>query len=247
MTGGKKAFVNFPVDFFDPDAETIFSPKDIIIEVLEDVPVNDKVIEAIKRFKAQKFLIALDDFVFKWEFIPFLQQADIIKLLAERVETQEQFDLCYEAGADYFQGYFFAKPQILTSKKLSISKMALMQLLEKIADENISLGELTRIVEQDIGLMHKVMKLANSYRTVGMPAFEDFTSMMLLFGIKRVQSWVVMLSMSSIDGMVPEIYNTARIRAVFMRQYAIYTQHWIPIRFTWLACYPCLKPCWKSL
>ncbi len=193
----------------------------------------------IKKLRQKGFQIALDDFVFKKEFIPFIRLADIIKIdiegvkpekipllierirkvantkiLAERVETQAIYEVCRDAGCDYFQGYYFAKPEIVTSAKLSVSKLHLLMLLRKLAQENISLEDLEEVVSQDVGLMHKLIKLAAQNRTVGMPEFETLRQVMTLFGLRRVQSWASMISMNLLDDVVPEVFNIARTRAI---------------------------------
>lgn len=242
LVGGAKAFINFPETFFDPKIDPCFSSHKIVCEVLETVPVNETTLAGIKKLRQKGFAIALDDFVFKKEFIPFIRLADIIKLdiegvkpekipllierirkvantkiLAERVETQAIYEVCYDAGCDYFQGYYFAKPEIVTSAKLSVSKLHLLMLLRKLAQENISLEDLEEVVSQDVGLMHKLIKLAAQNRTVGMPEFETLKQVMVLFGLRRVQSWASMISMNLLDDVVPEVFNIARTRAIFMR------------------------------
>ncbi|MGE4501133.1 MAG: HDOD domain-containing protein [Hydrogenovibrio sp.] len=98
-----------------------------------------------------------------------------------------------------------------------MSKLHLLMLLRKLAQENISLEDLEEVVSQDVGLMHKLIKLAAQNRTVGMPEFETLRQVMTLFGLRRVQSWASMISMNLLDDVVPEVFNIARTRAIFMR------------------------------
>ncbi|MGC9386842.1 MAG: EAL and HDOD domain-containing protein [Hydrogenovibrio sp.] len=242
LVGDAKAFINFSEAFFDPDMEPCFSSHRVVCEVLETVPVNDTTVAGIRNLKEQGFQIALDDFVFKAEFIPFIRLADIIKIdiegmkpekipllvqkirhiakvkiLAERVETRAIYDVCRLAGCDYFQGHYFARPEVVSSAKLSVSKGHLLLLLRRLAQENIPLEALEEVVRQDVGLMHKLIKLASQNRTVGMPEFETLHQVLTFFGLRRVQSWASMISMSLLDDVVPEVFNIARTRAIFMR------------------------------
>ena len=215
------------------------------IEVLEDIPPTEKVIESINQLKAQGYLIALDDFVYRKRLIPFILAADIIKfdienvrlknlkplfekirqisevkILAERVETREAYQACLDAGADYFQGFYFAKPEVVAGKQMSVGRQNLMLLMTKITDERINLDDLQFIIERDVGLSHKIMKMAQHYRTVGIPEFTCMKEVMMLFGLGRVQSWATLLAMCSIDDMNPEVFNLALVRAIFMRKLA---------------------------
>lgn len=245
LIGSAKAFINFPEEFFFEMRDPCFHHSQAVIEILETVEPTEEVIESVTYLKEQGYMIALDDFIFSKKFIPFIKLADIVKfdvldmnpekikplfqkikqikdvtILAERVETREMYELCKAAGADLFQGYYFAKPEVVTGKKLSVAKIHLLELLEKVVDESLHLGDLAKIIEKDIGLSIKIMKLAKQYRTQKMPDFSSLKDVLMLFGLKRVQSWATMLSMTALDDVLPEVFNLARLRAVFMRNVA---------------------------
>lgn len=245
LVGDARAFINFPETFFTPDVDPCFSTHRIVCEVLETVPVNDDTVAAIRMLKAQGFTIALDDFIFAKEYIPFIQLADIIKIdiegmskekitlliskvrkicqakiLVERVETKDIYQACLDAGCHYFQGYYFAKPEVITGRKMSVSSTHLFELLRRISNETISLEELEKIISQDVGLMHKLIKLAVQHRTSNMPEFDTLKQAMVLFGLKRVQSWATMISVDAMEDVLPEVFETAKTRAIFMRRCA---------------------------
>lgn len=246
LVGSNKAFINFPESFFCPGVDPVFSADSIVIELLEHVRPTEDVITALQELKEKGYEIALDDFVFKKEFIPFLKLADIIKvdvfnvsldkvpllfskiknvtrakLLAEKVETREIYQACSDAGCELFQGYYFAKPEIVQGKKVSVARINLLDLLYQINNPNIALEELQAIIERDIGLTHKLLRMAKAYRTHAMPEFNTIREVLTLFGLKRVQSWTTMLSISSIDEVVSEVFITALSRAIFMRNLAL--------------------------
>ena len=245
LVGDAKAFINFPEAFFLEAKEPIFHHAQTVIEVLEDVPPTEQVVASIKYLKELGYTIALDDFIFKKRFVPFIQMADIIKfdiehvkpeklkplfdkvksmtnviILAERVETKEMFEHCKAAGADLFQGYYFAKPEIVTGKQLGVGKINLMLLLEKIVDASLHLDDLEKVIEMDVGLSIKILKMADQYRSARMPSFSTLKEVLSLFGLKRVQSWASMIALTSLDDVIPEVFNLARLRAIFMRNVA---------------------------
>ncbi|BCN94245.1 hypothetical protein THMIRHAM_20300 [Thiomicrorhabdus immobilis] len=245
LVGEAKAFINFPEEFFFEMRDPCFHHSQAVIEILETVEPSSDVIESVQYLKNQGYMIALDDFIFSKKFVPFIKLADIVKfdvltiapenlkplfekikklkdvtILAERVETKEMFEACREAGAELFQGYYFAKPEVVTGKKMSIGKVHLLELLQKVADDSLHLDDLEKIIEKDIGLTIKILKLAKQYKTKNMPDFESLKEVLTLFGLKRVQSWATMLSMTMIDDVLPEVFNLARLRAIFMRNLA---------------------------
>lgn len=246
LVGSNKAFINFPESFFCPGVDPVFSADSVVIELLEHVRPTDDVLAALQELKEKGYEIALDDFVFKKEFIPFLKLADIIKLdvmnlsldkvpllfskiknvtkaklLAEKVETRELYQACSDAGCELFQGYFFAKPEIVKGKKVSVARLNLLDLLHQINNPNIGLEALQTIIERDVGLTHKLLRMAKAYRTRSMPEFNTIREVLTLFGLKRVQAWTTMLSISSIDEVIPEVFITALSRAIFMRNLAV--------------------------
>lgn len=245
LVGNKKAFINFPQAYFSGIDKFCFAKDNVVIEVLEDVEPTEEVVRTLRDLKSHGYIIALDDFVFKKKFIPFIQLADIIKfdiqgvklenikplfqnvkkmaqckILAERVETRDQFQHAAEAGADYFQGYYFAKPEIISGQKLGVGQLSLLRLMEKIVNPNIPLEQLVEVIEADVALSHKMMTIAKQYRTAKMPRFVNLSEVVVLFGLKRVQSWAAMLSMTKATDVVPEVFNMALMRAAFMRKYA---------------------------
>ena len=245
LVGKSRAFINFPEKFFYEMKDPCFHPRQTVIEVLETVEPNQQVIESLQYLKDQGYMLALDDFIFSKKYIPFIKIADIVKfdvlviqpekikplftkiksikdvtILAERVENKEMYRLCKDAGADLFQGYYFAKPEVVTGKKLSVAKIHLLELLEKVIDESLHLDDLESIIEKDVGLSINMLKLAKQYKTRTMPDFSSLKEVMMLFGLKRVQSWATMISMTALDDVFPEVFNLARLRAIFMRNIA---------------------------
>ena len=107
-------------------------PHRIVLELLEDISPDDEVLSAVRRMKEIGFTIALDDYVYRRELDDLVGLADIVKVdlpltprerltsdvrrlrdrgvmvLAEKVETPDEYELCRDAGCELFQGYFFA-------------------------------------------------------------------------------------------------------------------------------------------
>ena len=137
IIGDSIAFINLTRNFI-LDGHCAALPKErIVMEVLENVTAEPAVIESLRKSKEEGYRIALDDFVYREDLEPLIELADIVKvdvmanseddmkelisklqkfdvrLVAEKVETQEQFELCSDLGFDYFQGYFFCKPKLV--------------------------------------------------------------------------------------------------------------------------------------
>lgn len=156
LVGASTAFINFPQHSLLRKFPTFFEPDRIVVEVMETVEPTDDLIAVCSELKDQGYCLALDDFDFneKWQRMSHL--VDIIKidisqinpeilarkvatlvrgnksLIAERVETAEQFEHCKQIGFDYFQGFYFSTPEIVEQQKLASSNFAMLQLLADI-------------------------------------------------------------------------------------------------------------------
>lgn len=157
ITSGTLAFINFSAETLIHHFPTSIQASSTVIEVLETVPISDELLYACQDLHAKGYQLALDDHDFdpKWDvFLPYttyikvdIQQFNMLQiskyiqriqpyaitLLAERVETAEQFEQLKLLGFSLFQGYWFAKPEMLKHKQLSSNQLTLVQLISEAA------------------------------------------------------------------------------------------------------------------
>jgi len=186
VTDGSPVFVNLSRHFLLSEFPKILPPDRTVLEVLEDVPADEDVIASMQYWKGKGFTIALDDFVsVNSAHMSLLPYADIVKvdildyegeleslvqtlkneqvkLLAEKVETYEQYELCQQLGFDYYQGYFFSKPSLMVDhKSLDTNKAQLIQLLSRTLEAE-SPKDLERDIAHDLALSYKLLCYINS-------------------------------------------------------------------------------------
>lgn len=242
LVGEHKAFLNFTEGFLLRENIPLFPRAQLVIEVLETVKPTPAVVKAVEHLHGLGYTIALDDFFYTDEYKPLVALADIIKidiinvgaknlvnhilsiratnervrLLAERVETRDQFEYCKSLGMDYFQGYFFAKPQIIKGQRLPSNKMAILNLLASVYDPDVDMSDLAAIVGRDVGLSHKLLSFVKTYPGNQDIQINSIKDAVLRFGLQKLQSWVSVLLLSGMDDKPHELFNTALIRAHFM-------------------------------
>jgi EAL and modified HD-GYP domain-containing signal transduction protein len=242
LVGEHKAFLNFTEGFLLRENIPLFPRAQLVIEVLETVKPTPAVIKAVEHLRGLGYTIALDDFFYTDEYKPLVALADIIKidildvgaknlashirsiratnervrLLAEKVETREQFEYCKSLGMDYFQVYFFAKPQIIKGHRLPSNKMAILNLLASVYDPDVDMSDLAAIVGRDVGLSHKLLSFVKTYPGNQDIQINSIKDAVLRFGLQKLQSWVSVLVLSGMDDKPHELFNTALIRARFM-------------------------------
>jgi len=237
LVGDSKAFINIPRGFVVSDQTLSLPPGRVVLELLEDIEVDNEVVESVRRLSQRGYIIALDDFVFHEKLMPLVQLADIVKidlvaltgesllqhvqllrqhnvrLLAEKVETRQQFDECRQLGFDYFQGYFFSRPQIISGEKLPANRLSILQLIARIYDPEVNFDELDRLISQDVTLSYKLLRVINSAAYSLPRQIESMKQAVTILGIKNIRNWISMISFAGIDDKPGELFRSAMIRA----------------------------------
>lgn len=237
LVGPGQAFINVTRSVMLQDLYDFLPPGRVVLELLEDIEPDPEVLAAIARAKARGFSIALDDFAGETHKSALIERADYVKLdlpriapgelarivdglrrprlslLAEKVETHEVFETCKRAGFDLFQGYFFARPQLMHGRRLPADRMALMQLLARVQDERADIDEIERLVAANVGLSYKLLRYVNSALLGVSRRIESIRHAVLMLGLERVRTCVMMLVLAGLDDKPHELVVTALVRA----------------------------------
>lgn len=241
ITLGRAAYLNFSRQMLVSDFYDLLDRRSVVIEVLEDVPGDAEVVDVCDRLMRRGYQIALDDFVPGDGRDVLLDFASIVKidvlnrseeelravvtplakrkvrLLAERVETAEVRTMCEGLGFQLFQGYFFARPELIAKRGTSVDQMLIIQLMNLLADENAGDAELEEAFRRDPSLSHKLLRMVNaaSYGTHGL---ESILQAIRLLGRIALHRWLAVLLISSFarrGGVDTELVHAAILRARF--------------------------------
>lgn len=243
ITAGKKAFINFTGDMLTKGYPDLFPRELTVAEVLEDVEVTPEVVAACKKLVARGYTLALDDFVYTPEFLPLVEIAHIIKfdiraltmdqlhrevelvapynlkLLAEKVETIEEYDAMKELDFSLFQGYFFSKPHIVQGRDIPGSKIQYLQILRATQDEKCDFQKITEFVSRDVSLSYKLIKYVNSAAMRRRVEVSSLHRALGLIGELTLRKWLSLMMLSYMaDNKSEEILHLILIRARFCEQ-----------------------------
>lgn len=241
LTDGKKAFVNFTHKLLMEDVPSKVSKEHMVIEILETVIPDEEIIKTCQKYKHQGYTIALDDFVFSPQYEKLLNVADIVKVdflqtpideckrlidkygntgikfLAEKVETLEVFQKAMSMGYTYFQGYFFSKPVIIKGKDIPQNKLNSIRLLKCLQEEQPDFDHISLLIEQDISLSYKILKLINSAAYYLHTKVTSIKHALVLLGIDELKKWITLMTLRNMgDDKPDEIIRTSLIRAKFL-------------------------------
>jgi EAL and modified HD-GYP domain-containing signal transduction protein len=237
MSEGRRAFINLTQDLLVSRAALALPPEKVVLEILEDVVVDDALVGAVEEFVANGYRVALDDFVYDDSWRPLLALAHIVKLdvmalsmdqvrehlellapyelelLAEKVETEEQYCALREMGFSYFQGFFFAKPNVLIGSRLPGNRTTVMKLLAQLQDPEADMDEVGNLVAQDPSLSYRLLRFINS-AAVGLPTrITSIHRAVLYIGIAAVKRWVSLMVLASVDDKPTELTRMTLVRA----------------------------------
>ena len=241
ITLGRVAYLNFSRDMLVSDFYDLLDRRLVVIEVLEDVPADVPVMEVCERLARGGYQIALDDFVPGDGRDLLLNYASIVKidvlnrseeelrevvtpliskkvrLLAERVETAEVRDMCERLGFQLFQGYFFARPELISKRGTSVDQMLIIQLMNLLADETAGDAELEEAFRRDPSLSHKLLRMVNA-ASFGTSGLDSILQAIRLLGRIALHRWLAVLLVSSFarrGGVDSELVHAAILRARF--------------------------------
>lgn len=239
LVGQHSAFINLTYNHILQMAEQpMLEMKDcLVLEILEDIEAEDVIVDAVTKLAKDGFTIALDDFIYHDSLQPLVDISDIIKidlmavdgkeleahvlkladgkrkLLAEKVETQEEFDRCKELGFDYYQGYFFSKPQIIKGQRLPANKLAIMKLLAKLQDTKSSIEELAQTISQDITMSIRVLRYINSAQFGLDKEVDSIQQAIMMLGRTTILNFANLFAMSQIEDKPHELFVISMVRA----------------------------------
>lgn len=245
MTNGKRAFIDFTANSLNNHIPAMLPKELVAVEILEDVIPDEKIISACKKLKQDGYLLVLDDFVFTQEYMPLIELADIIKVdfrttpreerwqlirhlqgypvkfLAEKVETQEEFQDALQMGYSYFQGYFFCKPVVMSGKNLPGYKANYLHILQEINRPELEFSQIEDIIKRDVSLSYKLLKFINSPIFGFRNRISSLRQALTLLGQKELTKWVSLIALKGVaDDKPGELILGSLIRARFAESLA---------------------------
>lgn len=241
ILGRHSGFLNVSYALLMSDTLELLPREQMVLEILETVEIDDRLIERCRELKAKGFKLALDDFIYSPVYDPLFEIVDVVKfdllamtmqeleqtlrtlrrwprirLLAEKVEDHEQFQRCKELGFTLFQGYFFAHPTVLSGKKANPNQVTLMKVLDQLA-RDAEIPEIERNFKESPTLSLGLLRLVNSV-AMGLPnKVGSLRQALVVLGRRQLQRWVQLLlyAQGGSDISSP-LMTLAAVRAKFM-------------------------------
>ena len=240
LVGNGFAFINFSRDLLLGDVPLMLPSRSVIVEILETVEMDDAVVARCRDLKRLGFQLALDDVSATDQVRPLAALADIVKvdfrqtaaaqqqriaadfsqsqtrLVAEKVETAEEFERARGFGYCYFQGYYFERPAIVTANRVSSQKSTYMQVLNELSRQELNYAQLERLFKHDPPMTYRLLRYLNSALFSWTSPIHSVRHALSLLGDEELRRWLGLLGLASLaEGRPSALIVTAVIRGRF--------------------------------
>jgi EAL and modified HD-GYP domain-containing signal transduction protein len=237
---GRLAFVNCTRNILLKDYITLLPSSQTVVEVLETVPADDLVVAACRRLKESGYLIALDDFAMNDPREILTDLADIIKvdlratsapdaaamvrrygsrrccMLAEKVETREEFVAAKRAEFRYFQGYFFRRPETITSHEIPANQLNYLRMLTAVSQCDLDVREIENLVKGEASLCYRLLRYLNSAAFGFSAEIHSVRHALSILGEREVRRWICLVAtLAAGQGRTSDLVLAVLVRARF--------------------------------
>jgi len=216
---GKKAFLNVDHALLESGLHSILPPEAMVFELVESVEPTDQLLTTCRDLQRLGYAIALDNFVEQPRLQPLTQAVNLIKvdiqktpreeqerlvqtyqprgiaLVAQKVETQEEFEWAQRIGFDYFQGYFFARPALVRAHQIPAAKVNCLRLLREIQNDDLDFARLESMIAPDVSLSFKLLSYVNSALFAGFEEISSIQRALARLGEQAIRRWVVLAAL----------------------------------------------------
>jgi EAL and modified HD-GYP domain-containing signal transduction protein len=200
---------------------TLLPSGQAVVEVLETVQPDDLVIAACERLKIAGYLIALDDVVANDPRQALIPLADILKvdfarttreeraalvkgnglfrcrMLAEKVETREEFFAARDMGFVYFQGYYFRHPEVLKTREIPANRVNYLRLLEAVSQPELDLRDLERLIKSEASVLYRLLRYLNSPMFAFATEVHSVRHALTILGEREARRWIRLVALLS--------------------------------------------------
>lgn len=243
LTHGKYAFINFTRPLLMNKFPLLLDPQEFVIELLEDVVIDDALLERLDELRQKKYLLALDDYVGQ-ECDREIERMDIIKvdfkltsprertriarkyvsskrLLAEKVETVEEYERAKSDGYTLFQGFLFARPTIFSKNSMEIASSTYMRILKEIINPAPDFDTIARTIQLDVNLMYKFLHRINTLSYYRGHRVFSVKHALVRMGLNEIRRWAMLILLrDAVNKPQDEIIRTALVRGIFAEKVA---------------------------
>ncbi|MGN1339264.1 MAG: EAL and HDOD domain-containing protein [Oscillospiraceae bacterium] len=245
IIGEGKAFINFTSNLLKRGVPKMISPDLVVVEVLENLMMDDQILGACQELKERGYTLALDDFEYDNSYSELFELGDIVKIdfrtaqksieetayicrysnklmLAEKIESQEEFEYAKQLGCSFMQGYYFAKPTIMSRNSITPLPMNLMRVMQLVSQPEPEFSDIVDVIACDTAMTQRLLRLINSVYFGVRNRISSISQALVILGLDYLREWIYLMGMQRIthnDNV--EIMRISCLMAKFCRKLAL--------------------------
>ena len=218
LAGGRPCFINLTADFLTGELPVPFGPDFAVLEVLETVDVDERLVAGVAKLVERGFAIALDDFVLgsgheqlfalatyvKVDFLSTThaeraailavgKQHPHLRFVAEKLETPEHVAEARAGGYELFQGYALSRPVVVSARAINASRLRCLHLLGLLMKPDVGLDRVVSLVSNDPGLSHRILQAINTAAAGSAHRVSSVHEAVVMLGITQIRAWVTLM------------------------------------------------------
>lgn len=236
----KKSFINFQSETLMSGLPASLDPENVVVELVTGRNEDSSLLDVCKHVKNMGYQIALEDRRLKpsWDdFIPYVDLLKVnsnhdnldffgknvnrfidanVQLIADKVETQESFNIFKDMGFDYFQGYFFVRPISVSNKNLPTSKLTLVELMGASSSESFDIESINTVIEHDVGLSYMLLRFINNPTINKRYKITSLRHALNYMGEVEIKKFIALLALANLSDDKPlELLHLSLVRGRF--------------------------------
>ena len=244
IIGNSRAFINFTGNLLKRGIPKMISPEILVVEVVENQMMDEQILDACRDLKERGYMLALDDFEYSSAYDELFQLGDLVKIdfrtphksieetayvcrysnkimLAEKVESREEFEYAKKLGCTFMQGYYFAKPTIMSGQSIQPLPVNLLEVMQLMAQPEPEIDDIVEVLSRDSAICQRILRLINSVYFGVANKVSSISQAVVILGLDYLREWVYLMGMQRItNNDNVEALRVALLMAKFCRKLA---------------------------
>ncbi|MGN1119355.1 MAG: EAL and HDOD domain-containing protein [Oscillospiraceae bacterium] len=221
VIGSARAFINFTGNLLKHGVPRMISPEILVVEVLENQMMDEDTLAACQDLKERGYTLALDDFEYDKAYSEVFQLGDIVKIdfrssqkaieetayicrycnkimLAEKIETREELEYAKRLGCTFTQGYYFAKPTIMSKNAIQPLPINFMEIMQLVSSPDPDINDIVEVISRDTAMCQRLLRLINSVYFGVRNRVSSIAQALVILGLDYLREWVYLMGMQRI-------------------------------------------------
>ncbi len=221
VIGNARAFINFTENLLRRGIPKLISPDILVVEVLENQLADNDLLDSVQELRELGYTIALDDFEYSNAYSELFQLGDLVKIdfrtskksieetayvcrysnkimLAEKIETREELEYARKLGCTFMQGYYFAKPSIMSGNSVQPLPVNIMEVMRLMSEPDPEISDVVEILSQDSAMCQRILRLINSVYFGVSNKVSSINQAIIILGLNYLREWVYLMGMQRI-------------------------------------------------